>query len=198
MKKIGIFGGVFNPPHNFHFAIAQNILNEQQDFEKIIFVPTGNNYNKPQIIDATHRYNMLKLVCDNNPRFEVSKYEIDAIKQPYSYQTLDYFKTQYPDYEIVFITGTDNIKTFSAWKNPEYILSNYTLVVYERGYDKLETIIENDTFLSKYKNSILNANCDIYTNLNSSFIRQKLSQQKNVSYFVPKEIYEYIIKNRLY
>jgi len=198
MRKIGIFGGVFNPPHNFHFAIAQNILNEQADFEKIIFVPTGNKYNKPQIIDATHRYNMLKLICDKNSKFEVSKFEIDNSSQPFTYQTLDYFKNLYKDYEIIFITGTDNIKYFETWKEPDYILNNYQLIVYERDYDKLNEIIENNKFLSNYKEKILNANCGIYTNLNSSFIREKISQQKNISYFIPQEIYDYILANKLY
>lgn len=198
MKKIGIFGGVFNPPHIFHFAIAQNILNEKSDFEKIIFVPTGNKYNKTQIIDAEHRYNMLKMICDQNPKFDVTRFEIDNISQPFSYQTLDYFKTLYSNYELFFITGTDNIKYFSSWKKPEYILNNYKLIVYERGHDKLNEIIEADNFLSTYKDRIQNANCDVYTNLNSSFIREKILQHKNISYFLPNEIYNYILENNLY
>ena len=198
MEKIGIFGGVFNPPHIFHFSIAQNILNEQPDFEKIIFVPTGNKYDKPQIIDAEHRYNMLKMVCDKNPKFDVTRFEIDNSSQPFTYQTLDHFSTLYPDYELFFITGTDNIKYFSSWKEPEYILTNYKLIVYERGHDKLNEIIESDTFLSEYKSNIQNANCNVYTNLNSSFIREKLSKGKNISYFLPNEIYNYILKNKLY
>jgi len=198
MKKIGIFGGVFNPPHNFHFSIAQNILNENKDFEKIIFVPTGNKYNKPQIIDSTHRYNMLKLVCDLNPNLEVSKFEIDSISQPFSYQTLDHFKKIYPDHEIIFITGSDNIKSFETWREPDYILNNYKLMVYERDYDNLSDIINNNSFLSKHKNNILDANCGIYTNLNSTFIREKISQNKSTEYLLPKEIFNYIQQNNLY
>jgi len=198
MKIIGIFGGVFNPPHNFHFAIAQNILNEQPNFEKIIFVPTGNKYNKPQIIDAQHRYNMLKLVCDSNSQFEVSKFEIDSPLQPFTYQTLDYFRNLYKEHEIVFITGSDNIKSFETWKEPEYILNNYKLIVYERDYDNLNNIIQNNPFLSQHSKNILNANCNVTTNLNSSFIRDKISKGKNVSYFIPNEIYKYILDNNLY
>lgn len=198
MKKIGIFGGVFNPPHNFHFTIAQNILNENKEFEKIIFVPTGNKYNKPQIIDANHRYNMLKLVCDNNQHFDVSRFEIDNTSQPFTYQTLDYFKSLYTDYEILFITGSDNIKSFPNWKEPEYILNNYKLIVYKRGYDNLTEIISNDNFLSNYKERIIDANCDIYTNLNSSFIREQLINRKNISYLVPEQINNYISKNKIY
>ncbi|MBQ7668750.1 MAG: nicotinate (nicotinamide) nucleotide adenylyltransferase [Clostridia bacterium] len=198
MKKIGIFGGVFNPPHNFHFTIAQSILNENKDFVKIIFVPTGNKYDKPEVIDAEHRFNMLKLICDKNEHFAVSRFEIDSKEQPYSYETLDHFKSIYPDSELYFIFGTDNLKTFSKWKNPEYLLKNYSLFVYERGTDKIDEIIEHDEFLQKYKENIKKANCDIFTNLNSSFIRKKMLEGKNVSYLIPDSVYEYIKKNKLY
>ena len=198
MKKIGIFGGVFNPPHNFHFTIAQSILNEYNDFEKIIFIPTGNKYNKSQIIDAEHRYNMLKLICDNNPKFDVSRFEIDSDMQPYTYQTLDYFQQLYRDSELIFITGTDNIKSFSTWREPEYILNTYKIMVFERGHDNLKEILENNDFLSNYKEKILDAKCDIYTNLNSSYIREKILQGKNISYLIPKGIHNYILENKLY
>ena len=77
MEKIGVFGGAFNPPHNFHFSVAQEILNNDKDFRKIIFVPVGDKYQKEGLISAEHRFNMLKAVCDNNEKFEVSKIEID-------------------------------------------------------------------------------------------------------------------------
>ncbi len=198
MKKIGIFGGAFNPPHNFHFTIAQSILNGNSDFEKIIFVPTGDKYSKPGVVEALHRFNMLKSVCNKNEKFEVSRFEIDSINQPYSYETLDYFQNIYKNYELYFIFGTDNLKTFSKWKNPDYLLTHYSLLVYERGIDKIDEIIENDDFLQKYKGNIVKANCDIFTNLNSTFIRKKLLEGKNVSYLIPDAVYEYIKENNLY
>ena len=125
MKRIGIMTGVFNPPHNFHFTIASEILKNNADIEKIIFVPTNNSYKKRDVIDAEHRYNMLKLVCDKNNNFEVSRFEIDSSKQPYSQDTLAHFAQDYPEYSINLIIGSDNIKTFNTWHNYPNILKSY-------------------------------------------------------------------------
>ena len=59
--KIGIFGGTFNPPHNMHKNIAVNLIKNNY-LDKVIFVPTGNRYNKKDIIDFKDRYNMVKLM----------------------------------------------------------------------------------------------------------------------------------------
>ena len=96
MKQIGIMTGVFNPPHNFHFTIANEILKNNPNIEKIIFVPTNDAYNKPDVINSEHRFNMLKLICNKNNKFEVSRFEIDSKNQPYSEDTLAYFSKLYP------------------------------------------------------------------------------------------------------
>ena len=71
-----IFGGSFNPPLNSHFSIAEHVLNEYKNVEKIIFVPVNTNYNKKGLIKSEHRYNMLKKVTDKNNKFEVSDIDI--------------------------------------------------------------------------------------------------------------------------
>ena len=99
--KIGIFGGCFNPPHKMHKSIAlELIMNHYLD--KVIYVPTGNKYNKTSLIDAKHRYNMLKLMTDDNTTLDVSDYELKNTLT-YTYQTLDYFKDKYKKDEIYFI-----------------------------------------------------------------------------------------------
>ena len=154
MKKIGIFGGVFNPPHNSHLNVAKEILNNQKEFEKIIFVPVGNKYKKDEIIDAEYRYDMLKLACETDPNLEVSRLEIDQPEQFYAYQTLDEFKKKYPDYELSFIIGTDSLKTLHTWANLDYLLTNYSFLIYPRGTDNFHKILNDNEVLKKYNSHI--------------------------------------------
>ena len=129
--KIGIFGGCFNPPHKMHEKIVKELLNI---LDKIIVVPTGGNYNKKDLVKPIDRYNMLKLVFDDK-RIEVSDYELD--KTPYSYQTLDYFQSIYPNDTLYFITGSDNFQKIESWKNWEYLLKQYHFIIVKRGEYKL-------------------------------------------------------------
>lgn len=93
--KIGIFGGCFNPPHNMHKKIALDLINNNY-LDKVIYVPTGNRYNKKDLIDVKYRIEMLKLMCMDNNNLEGSDFELKN-NLVYTYQTLDYFKMEYPD-----------------------------------------------------------------------------------------------------
>ncbi|MBP3285135.1 MAG: nicotinate (nicotinamide) nucleotide adenylyltransferase [Clostridia bacterium] len=198
MKKIGIFGGVFNPPHNFHFAVAEEILNNHPEFEKIIFMPVGDKYKKPEIIPAKHRYNMLKLACNKNKKIEVSDFEIQQEEQFYAYQTLDAFQKRYPDCQFSFIIGSDSLKTFETWKRYEYLLNRYEILVYPRGNDNAEKILAEHPILKNVKELFTLANCHISTNISSTFIRKSLKNGKKINYLLPEEVLKYIEEHKLY
>ena len=119
-RQIAIFGGCFNPPLNSHFSLAEQILNEHESIEKVLFVPVNSKYSKPGLIENEHRYNMLKLVCDKNEQFEVSRIELDKDRQLYTIETLLELQKEYEDYELLFITGSDNLKEFDKWKENKY------------------------------------------------------------------------------
>lgn len=146
--KIGIFGGCFNPPHNMHKKVAQDLIN-QGYVDKVVFVPTGNNYNKKELIDIAYRIDMLNLVIDKDT-MDVSDISKDMEYQ-YTFEVLDYFKAKYPGAEIYFICGTDNLNEFEMWRNYEYILRNYKLLVVGRNHDDIQQILAKYT---EYKESI--------------------------------------------
>lgn len=102
-KQIVMFGGAFNPPLNSHFLLAQQIVNENEQIEKIVFVPVNSLYGKVGLIDNKHRYHMLKAVCDKNKKFEVSTIELESNRPLYTIETLQRLQEQYPQYEIAFM-----------------------------------------------------------------------------------------------
>lgn len=198
MNKIVVFGGSFNPPLNSHFSIAQNVLNQFDDVEKIVFIPLNKKYGKNGMIENEHRYNMLKLVADKNDEFEVSRIDIDANRSLYSFEHLDEIQKNYPNKELLLLIGSDNLKEFSSWRNPEFVLSNYKILVMTRDTDNIEAIINDDELLKKHKDSIITINEDIRSNYSSTYVRKLLQENKSIRYLVPDEVYQYIKKNHLY
>lgn len=198
-KAIAIFGGSFNPPLNSHLELAKKIVKNLNYIEKIIYVPVSTKYNrKSNLVEDTHRYNMLKIMCKDEEKLEVSDIELTYKRQLYTIETLDIFKNKYPNHDIYFIMGTDNLKDLHTWKEPERILRNYKIIVLERGEDKLEEIIENDELLKKNKTSIIIAKKIKPIKISSTMIREKIKNEEDVKDFFKEEVLEYIFKNGLY
>ena len=134
--KIGIFGGSFNPPHNMHKNIALNLIKNKY-LDKVIYVPTGNKYNKRGLVNQNDRYNMVRLMIEGYNNLDVSNYEFN--KLTYTYETLDYFRNIYQNDDIYFICGSDNLKEITSWKRYDYILKNYKIIVIKRNDEFCDT-----------------------------------------------------------
>ena len=191
--KIGIFGGCFNPPHKMHIKIAQNIINDGL-VDKVIFVPTENSYTKAELVDINHRIAMLNLVIDRN-NMDVSEVS-ESLNYKYTFEVLDYFNHQYPDAQIYFICGTDNLKDFSRWINYEYILANYKLLVVARNGDNVDNITQQYT---KFVDNIYITN--IEQNMVSSTLIRKALKKNDKDYIqshLDRQVVEYIQNKGLY
>lgn len=190
--KIGIFGGSFNPPHKIHQKIA-NYLVKNNYLDKVIFVPTGSNYEKPYLASEQDRYNMLKLMIGNVSYLDISTYEFG--KLTHTYQTLDHFKKHYKDDEIYFICGSDNLKEIKTWKRYQYILSNYKLLVIRRNGESITDILSE---LKSYQDNIIVID-DIKSSLSSTSIRKRFKYDKKLvkDGNIDSKVFEYI-KNNLY
>lgn len=189
--KIGIFGGCFNPPHKMHKNIAEDLIKGGY-LDKVIYVPTGNSYNKKDLIDFDNRLSMLKLMVDNKNLLVSDIGNNDNYK--YTYQTLDYFKSIYKEAELYFICGTDNLKEFTTWKNYEYILENYKLLIIKRNDDDELELLQK---YKKYKDSIVLTNVKPYF-ISSTSIRQKLRERKDILKYIDSSVYNYIKNKKLY
>jgi len=189
--KIGIFGGSFNPPHKAHLQIVKDIIN-QRYVDKVIFVPTGDKYKKDDLIPNKHRYEMLKIITQDEKYISVSNFE-QHNQSIYIYQTLDYFKSLFSFDDIYLICRSDNLDTFSTWKRYEYILENYHLIVTKRGATSIPKELE------KYKDRITLV--DANYNISSTIIRNKLLNEDNreiLRRHLDRNVLEYIRKENLY
>lgn len=192
--KIGIYGGSFNPPHNMHQKMATELV-DKRIVDKIIFVPTGNKYPKPDLATDIDRLEMLKLMIGNISNLEASDYELKQ-ELVYTYNTLEYFKKCYPTDEIYLILGSDLLKEFTTWKNYSYILNNFKILVTFRNQDKKEDLINLNL---PNKENIVYTNIKL-NQLSSTEIREAI--KNNCECFLEsnlnQDVLEYIKKKGLY
>ena len=187
---IGLFFGSFNPIHIGHLAIA-NYMVEFGDLDEIWLIVSPHNPLKKEetLLDETQRLKMVQLALSDNSKIKPSTVEFNLPKPSYTIDTLNYLSDKYPDKQFKIILGTDNFKSFHQWRNYKKILGNYDILVYPRaGYD-----------IGEYKNypniSLINAPL---MEISSSFIRKSLQNGKNIQYFLPCGISDYIKTNHLY
>lgn len=192
--RIGIFGGSFNPPHLMHKNIALELIDKGY-LDKVIYVPTGNLYPKANLVSDKDRYEMVRLIIGINKVLDVSNYEFG--RRIFTYQTLNYFKEQYPNDEIYFICGSDNLKELDTWKNYQYILANFKVLVIKRDNDNVPEILNK---YIDYREHIIVPNI-IYDSISSTEIRFLLKNDRQSKRLVKKltsDTLKYIYQNNLY
>jgi len=194
--KIGIFGGTFNPIHIAHLIIGEWIK-EEFNLDKFYFIPTANPPHKfeKSIIDAEHRFKMVKLSIEENPYLDVSDFEMKK-ENSYSIDTIKHFKNRFdldkPD--LFFIIGQDNLAQIDSWKSPEKIFELCTVVVVRRSFNKSQQNLKINT--NKYSDLVISQ--APYLELSSTMIRKRIKAGKSVKYLVPAGINNYIKKYNLF
>ena len=194
--KTGLLGGTFNPIHIGHLIIAEWIRHELS-LEKVFFIPTAVPPHKPDsgIIDASHRFEMVKIALKDDPHFEVSDFEM-INESSYSINTINYFleKFNLSKKDLFFIIGEDNLAQLDMWRSPEKIINMCTLTVVPRNFDEFKEKLDSENEIFKDIVLIKFPKLDI----SSTIIRDRLKMGKSVKYLVPAEVEKYIINNGLY
>ncbi len=185
--KIGIFVGSFNPVHKGHIKIVNYIL-ENKFVDKILIIPTGNYWNKNNIIEVKHRIKMLE-----NYETEKIIIERELNNLPYTYLIIRKLKERYKYDELFLIMGADNIISFDKWMNYEELLK-LNFIIYKRNNVKIEKYLKK---LNKLDNTIIIKDTE-NINISSSDIRKTINNYLNLKNLLDKNVLNYIINNNLY
>ncbi|MBO7469843.1 MAG: nicotinate-nucleotide adenylyltransferase [Bacteroidales bacterium] len=188
--KIGLFFGSFNPIHNGHLMLA-NYLAEYGGLDEIWFVVSPQNpfKDKKSLLADRHRMYMVEMAIKGDERFQVCDIEFYMPQPSYTIDTLTRLQERHPNTDFYLICGMDNIESFKKWKNYEMILQYHHLMVYPRkGYSSNE-LVEHPSVTVVEAPEI---------EVSSTFIRNAIGEGKDVRYFVPKEVYKYIIDMHFY
>ena len=117
--RLGVMGGTFDPIHHGHLVAASEVA-AVFDLDEVVFVPTGQPWQKVgerHVSDAEHRYLMTVIATASNPRFTVSRIDIDRGGATYTFDTLNELRALRPDADLFFITGADAISQIMHWRN---------------------------------------------------------------------------------
>lgn len=190
MKKIGLYFGSFNPIHNGHLVIANYML-EYSDLEEIWFIVSPQNpfKSKKSLLPDYQRLDLVNMALGDNDYYKASNVEFNLPKPSRTVDTLAYLYDRYPKNEFALIMGSDNLVNFHKWKNHTEILKNNYLYVYPRP-DTPPTQFDDHE-----KVKIVNAPL---MEISSSFIRQAIKEKRDVRFFVPQKVWEYIDEMNFY
>jgi nicotinate-nucleotide adenylyltransferase len=195
-KRLGVMGGTFDPIHYGHLVTAEAALSEFQ-LHEVVFVPTGQPWMKVDrdVAAPEDRYLMTVIATSSNPRFWVSRIEVERQGPTYTIDTLDELRRQVEeDVDLFFITGADAILEIFHWKDPEEVLGLAHFIAATRpGYDVAR--FEREAPTSHPNISVMNVPA---LAISSSDIRRRVREGRPVRYLVPEGVQTYIEKSRLY
>ncbi|WP_115686028.1 nicotinate-nucleotide adenylyltransferase [Corynebacterium senegalense] len=193
-RRIGVMGGTFDPIHHGHLVAASEVA-DHFDLEEVIFVPTGEPWQKEgkQVSDSEDRYLMTVIATASNPRFHVSRVDIERGGRTYTIDTLTDLHDEYPDADLFFITGADALGSIMSWHHWDKMFDLAEFVGVTRpGYELREDMLplehqERVHLIEIPAMSISSTDC-----------RERARSGRPVWYLVPDGVVQYIAKNDLY
>jgi nicotinate-nucleotide adenylyltransferase len=190
-SRVGIMGGTFDPIHHGHLVAASEVA-QRFGLDEVIFVPTGEPWQKEerQVSPAEHRYLMTVIATASNPRFWVSRVDIDRPGLTYTIDTIRDISDQRPGSELFFITGADALAGILSWHDADELLRRARFIGVTRpGYALSDAHLPLDsvTLLDVPAMAISSSDC-----------RDRVRDGLPVWYLVPDGVVQYINKHRLY
>ena len=187
--RIGVMGGTFDPIHHGHLVAASEVA-QSHDLDEVIFVPTGEPSYKTRVTPAEHRYLMTVIATASNPRFTVSRVDIDRSKPTFTIDTLRDIRRERRDADLYFITGADAIAQILSWKDVDELweLAHFVAVSRPGHVLSVSGLPEQDVSLLEVPALAIS----------STDCRDRVRRGFPVWYLVPDGVVQYISKHHLY
>ncbi|WP_281290286.1 nicotinate-nucleotide adenylyltransferase [Leucobacter komagatae] len=188
-RRVGVMGGTFDPIHHGHLVAASEVA-KSFDLDEVVFVPTGQPWQKSNVSESEHRYLMTVIATASNPQFTVSRVDVDRDGPTYTVDTLRDLKRLMPDAELFFISGADAVQQIVSWKDVEQLWELAHFIAVSRPGHELSL-----SGLSHDNVSMLEIPA---LSISSTDCRERVSRGYPVWYLVPDGVVQYIAKHGLY
>jgi nicotinate-nucleotide adenylyltransferase len=187
--RVGVMGGTFDPIHHGHLVAASEVQ-ALFGLDEVVFVPTGQPWHKDGVSPAEHRYLMTVIATASNPRFTVSRVDVDRAGTTYTIDTLRDLRAQRPGDELFFITGADALAEILSWKDPEELFElAHFIGVTRPGHVLSDSGLPEDRVTLQEVPAMA---------ISSTDCRDRVSRSEPVWYLVPDGVVQYINKYKLY
>jgi len=210
LRRIGVLGGTFDPPHLGHLRAAE-VVKDALRLDKVLFVPASTPPHKASapVTQAEHRASMLERALSGEPFFEVSRLELDRGGRSYTIDTLEAFAAGSKDSRFFFVTGTDAFSEIRTWKSWKQLLDSHWFVVHERpGFpiEDVQDVLPEGTDSRVLAESELEPGTEPRVlflrrpmlQVSSTEIRRSVRENRSIRFLVPDAVAAYIRENRLY
>jgi nicotinate-nucleotide adenylyltransferase len=189
--RVGVMGGTFDPVHHGHLVAASEVA-ARLDLDEVVFVPTGRPWLKDRTVVTApeHRYLMTVIATAANPRFTVSRVDIDRPGATYTVDTLTDLGVERPDAELYFITGADAMAKIASWKDVDRMWSMARFVAVTRPGHPLILDGAPEGAVTEVEVPALS--------ISSTDCRRRAAAGEPVWYLVPDGVVQYIAKHGLY
>ncbi|WP_396931240.1 nicotinate-nucleotide adenylyltransferase [Mycolicibacterium sp.] len=196
-RRLGVMGGTFDPIHNGHLVAASEVA-DLFDLDEVVFVPTGQPWQKSREVTAPEdRYLMTVIATASNPRFSVSRVDIDRGGPTYTSDTLRDLRALNPDADLYFITGADALASILSWQNWEELFALAKFVGVSRpGYElNGQHIVAAFDQLPEEALSLVSVPA---LAISSTDCRLRAAKNRPIWYLVPDGVVQYVSKRGLY
>ena len=211
--NIGLMGGTFNPVHFGHLRIAEE-AREAFGLERVLFIPAADPPHKPLAggVSFSRRCEMVRLAIAGNPFFELSDIEGERAGKSYSIDTINFFRTRFPDDRLCFIIGSDSFFEIGLWHRYAAIFSLCNIIVVERPGRPVEmpltalpVAIRGEFVYNPESNRLQHESgqfvhflkgCPL--DISSTAVRHLAAAGRSITDLVPSAVEAYINKQRIY
>lgn len=197
MRRIGLLGGTFDPPHVGHLWLAE-VAREQLGLNEVLFLPVGEPPHKEgrRITAVSHRLTMTQLAIQDNPAFALDTTDSDRPPPHTTVTLLPLIQTQYPDAQLWLIIGADSLRDLPTWVEPQRLISQCRLAVLPRpgveiDWHVLETAVPHIRTITHWLEGPSVA-------LSATQIRHWAEEGRSLRYLIPPTVLAYIQQHRLY
>ena len=187
--NIGLYFGSFNPIHNGHLIIANEVaFREKLDQVWLVVSPQNPHKKNNTLLNEWHRLHLVQTAIDDNPRLKASSVEFKLPKPSYTSNTLAYLKENYPNHTFSIIMGSDSFCNITNWHNYRYLIEGYRFIIYRRkGFEINDSLGADIKLLDSPMLEI-----------SSTMLREKIKSGSPIDYWLPKSVAEEIKNNNYY
>lgn len=190
MKTTGLFFGSFNPIHTGHLILANYMLSFAGLDEVWFVISPQNPFKiKESLLADHHRYYMVNMAVEDNPRFQACDIEFKMPRPSFTIDTLTWLNEKYPNRDFVLLMGSDQLPSFHKWKNYERILEYYKIYIYPRPNGDQGEYSDHPS-IKRFEAPLMD--------ISSTFLRDAIKNKKDVRYLIPDKVYQHILDMHFY